>query len=491
MSQSIVERTWVERWLVSTRLDRSSAHILATSAVFTTIALRVEFWGLLGDIAVLLSFTLAILVVAVIGQRGPVALAAGQSIAAAITILRLENAPDLDAAELMFFAMAVLLIMILTEVIDAGRRAIDRAEELIKGRDMQLRTILDMFPNATMVSAMDGTSFNAAAVRQFGYAKEEVMGENLSILEMQPFYPEEDGRDIQRLLIGEESAIGTDQPVYAQRKDGSAFPMKVPGGELRSGGEWFLGNVRDLTERDEAAATLEGKLARVADFNQLDELVHELNQPLAAINNYSDGCTRMLREMDDSFLTPLRQALEEIESQSLRAGQLMNRFKDLWANGEVQKAPVEVLKLMKEALHLGLPASEKEGIKIRLGYQPGTFKSVIVDRILVQQVIINLVRNAVEAMRRVERRELYVFSHTSDRGEVAVIVMDTGGGISEEVADNLFEPFATTKANGRGIGLAVSKRILDAHGTEMTFSSNEDGGTTFRFTLQAYGDERI
>ncbi|WP_274866226.1 sensor histidine kinase [Sinorhizobium meliloti] len=388
MSQSIVERTWVERWLVSTRLDRSPAYILATSAVFTTIALRLEFWELLGNIAVLLSFTLAILVVAVIGQLGPVALAAGQSIAAAITILRLKNAPDLDAAELMFFAMAVLLIMILTEVIDAGRRAIDRAEELIKGRDMQLRTMLDMFPDATMVSATDGT-------------------------------------------------------------------------------------------------------ARVADFNQLDELVHELNQPLAAINNYSDGCTRMLREMDDSFLTPLRQALEEIESQSLRAGQLMNRFKDLWANGEVQKAPVEVLKLMKEALHLGLPASETEGIKIRLGYQPGTFKSVIVDRILVQQVIINLVRNAVEAMRHVERRELYVLSHTSDRGEVAVIVMDTGGGISEEVADNLFEPFATTKANGRGLGLAVSKRILDAHGTEMTFSSNEDGGTTFRFTLQAYGDERI
>ncbi|MDX0482547.1 PAS domain S-box protein [Sinorhizobium medicae] len=491
-SQSTVERTGVERWLASTQLDRSSAYILATSAVLTAVAFRLAFWGLLGEVGVLLSFTLAILVISVIGQRGPVALAAGQSIAAATIVLRLEAATYLDAAELILFATAVFLIMVQTEVIKAGRRAIEQAEELVNGREVQLRTILDIIPDATMVSAADGTivSFNAAAVRQFGYAKEEVIGENLSILEMEPSHPGDDGRHLQRFLIGEESAIGTDRPFYGQRKDGSIFPMKITRGELRSGGEWFLGIVRDLTERKEFAETLEGESAGVVDFSQLDELVHELNQPLSAINNYSDACTRMLRGTHDSVLVQIRQALEEIMRQSLRAGQIMNCLKYMRANGEVQMAPVEVLKMMKEAVDVGLLPSERYGTKIMCGYQPGTFKSVIVDRILVQQVIINLVRNALEAMRHTELREVYVLSNLGDPGEVAVIVMDTGGGISEEVADNLLEPFATTKASGRGIGLSISKRILEAHGTEMIISNN-GSGTTVRFTLRAYGDERI
>ncbi|MDE3820410.1 oxygen sensor histidine kinase FixL [Sinorhizobium meliloti] len=500
LSKSGIERTQRGRRVVRWRGDGVAAYIVAAIVTSSVLAIRMIRAEPIGEGLLLFSFIPAILVVALIGGRNPILFAAGLSLVAAVSHQQISSADGPSVVELLVFGSAVLLIVALGEVLEAARRAIDRTEDVVRARDAHLRSILDTVPDATVVSATDGTivSFNAAAVRQFGYAEEEVIGQNLRILMPEPYRHEHDGYLQRYMATGEKRIIGIDRVVSGQRKDGSTFPMKLAVGEMRSGGErFFTGFIRDLTEREESAARLEqiqAELARLARLNEMGEmastLAHELNQPLSAIANYSHGCTRLLRDMDDAVATRIREALEEVASQSLRAGQIIKHLREFVTKGETEKAPEDIRKLVEESAALALVGSREQGVRTVFEYLPGA-EMVLVDRIQVQQVLINLMRNAIEAMRHVDRRELTIRTMPADPGEVAVVVEDTGGGIPEEVAGQLFKPFVTTKASGMGIGLSISKRIVEAHGGEMTVSKNEAGGATFRFTLPAYLDERI
>ncbi|WP_162303434.1 oxygen sensor histidine kinase FixL [Sinorhizobium medicae] len=499
-AESVVERTRLGQKLVRWRGDGISAYVLGTVAVLNILAIRLAFRELFGDSFLLLSLTPAVLVVAMVGGLKPITFAAGLSLLAASSLRWIENPFEPTIGELIAFGSTMLLIVALGEVLQAARRAIDRTEGVVRARDAHLRSILDTVPDATVVSATDGTivSFNAAAVRQFGYAEEEVIGQNLRILMPEPYRHEHDGYLQRYMATGEKRIIGIDRVVSGQRKDGSTFPMKLAVGEMRSGGErFFTGFIRDLTEREESAARLEqiqDELARLARLNEMGEmastLAHELNQPLSAIANYSHGCTRLLRDMDDAVATRMREALEEVASQSLRAGQIIKHLREFVTNGETEKAPEDIRKLVGESAALALVGSREQGVRTVFEYLPDA-EMVMVDRIQVQQVLINLMRNAIEAMRHVDRRELTIRTMPADPGEIAVVVEDSGGGIPEEVAGQLFKPFVTTKASGMGIGLSISKRIVEAHGGEMTVSKNAAGGATFRFTLPAYLEERI
>ncbi len=500
LSKSGIERTQWGRRVVRWRGDGVAAYIVAAIVTSSVLAIRMIRAEPIGEGLLLFSFIPAILVVALIGGRNPILFAAGLSLVVAVPHQQITSADGPSVVELLVFGSAVLLIVALGEVLEAARRAIDRTEDVVRARDAHLRSILDTVPDATVVSATDGTivSFNAAAVRQFGYAEEEVIGQNLRILMPEPYRHEHDGYLQRYMATGEKRIIGIDRVVSGQRKDGSTFPMKLAVGEMRSGGErFFTGFIRDLTEREESAARLEqiqAELARLARLNEMGEmastLAHELNQPLSAIANYSHGCTRLLRDMDDAVATRIREALEEVASQSLRAGQIIKHLREFVTKGETEKAPEDIRKLVEESAALALVGSREQGVRTVFEYLPGA-EMVLVDRIQVQQVLINLMRNAIEAMRHVDRRELTIRTMPADPGEVAVVVEDTGGGIPEEVAGQLFKPFVTTKASGMGIGLSISKRIVEAHGGEMTVSKNEAGGATFRFTLPAYVDERI
>ncbi|AEG57405.1 oxygen sensor histidine kinase FixL [Sinorhizobium meliloti] len=500
LSKSGIERTQWGRRVVRWRGDGVAAYIVAAIVTSSVLAIRMIRAEPIGEGLLLFSFIPAILVVALIGGRNPILFAAGLSLVVAVSHQQITSADGPSVVELLVFGSAVLLIVALGEVLEAARRAIDRTEDVVRARDAHLRSILDTVPDATVVSATDGTivSFNAAAVRQFGYAEEEVIGQNLRILMPEPYRHEHDGYLQRYMATGEKRIIGIDRVVSGQRKDGSTFPMKLAVGEMRSGGErFFTGFIRDLTEREESAARLEqiqAELARLARLNEMGEmastLAHELNQPLSAIANYSHGCTRLLRDMDDAVATRIREALEEVASQSLRAGQIIKHLREFVTKGETEKAPEDIRKLVEESAALALVGSREQGVRTVFEYLPGA-EMVLVDRIQVQQVLINLMRNAIEAMRHVDRRELTIRTMPADPGEVAVVVEDTGGGIPEEVAGQLFKPFVTTKASGMGIGLSISKRIVEAHGGEMTVSKNEAGGATFRFTLPAYLDERI
>jgi two-component system sensor kinase FixL len=359
--------------------------------------------------------------------------------------------------------------------------------------EAQVRGIFETAPDAAVVINGSGMiqSFNRAAVRQFGYEGSEVIGQNVRILMPDPYRTEHDGYIRRYLETRERRIIGIDRVVVGRRKDGSTFPMKLVVGETPIDGTvYFTGFIRDLTERAESQARLQeiqNELARLARLHELGEmasmLAHELNQPLTAIANLARGSLRILKTMDASEpIGRMREALEEASRQSLRAGEIIRRLRELVATGETPRQSEDVRSLVEEASALALVGSRENGIRTIFDFQAGSLRAMV-DRVQIQQVLLNLIRNAMEAMKDSPRRELAIDIFTTGDDTVAIEVADTGPGIADDVADRLFRPFVSTKANGMGIGLSVSRRIAEAHGGQLTASRNEKGGATFRLTL--------
>lgn len=391
-----------------------------------------------------------------------------------------------------FGLLALAAIFWLLRSVLILRHHADETAETLRERDAHLQSILDTVLDATIVIDISGKmlSFNVSAVRQFGYSADEVIGANVSMLMPEP-YREQHGTYLTRYLsTGEKRIIGMDRVVVGRRKDGSTFPMKLAVGEVRRGDNvYFTGFIRDLTEREESAAMLgqaRTELARLARLNELGEmastLAHELNQPLSAIANYVQGCRRMLEKLDDEHARRMRGALEETAKQAIRAGDIIRHLREFTTRGDTEKAPEDVKHLVEEAGALALVGSRERGIKSVFEFGPDS-GMVVADRVQIQQVLINLMRNAMEAMRDSPRRDLIVRTRPISAERMQVEVEDTGPGISDEIASQLFQPFVTTKPGGMGIGLSISKRIIEAHGGELTVRRNKAGGATFTFTL--------
>jgi two-component system sensor kinase FixL len=487
---------------------RGQGYAFAASAVLIALLLRYFLMGVLDDRAIYILFVPPILLASVTGGIGPGTLAVVLSICS-VAYLRSLTPGGIQAPEMFVFVVVGIAIAVMAESLHVARRAIARSEkalnlaredifkseEALDTREAHLKSILDTVLDATIVSEQDGTivSFNAAAVRQFGYAEDEVIGQNLRMLMPQPYRREHDGYLQRYLTTGEKRIIGVDRVVVGQRKDGSTFPMKLAVGEMRTGGRrFFTGFVRDLTELEESAARLQEvqtELARLARLNEMGEmastLAHELNQPLSAIANYVHGCAHMLRNSTDENAERLRDAMKEAGQQSLRAGQIIKHLREFVTKGETEQIPHNIRQLVEEAGALALVGSREKGVRTVFEFASGA-DTVMVDGIQIQQVLTNLMRNSVEAMKDTFRKELRVEIISSVGDEVTVIVEDSGQGIPVEIAPVLFQPFTTTKAGGMGIGLSISKRIVEAHGGQMTVSKSPLGGARFSFTLPAY-----
>lgn len=370
----------------------------------------------------------------------------------------------------------------------------ETADKLLE-REAHLQSILDTVLDATVVIDPTGIvrSFNASAVRQFGYTPEEAIGQNVSMLMPSPYRDQHDGYLSRYLNTGEKRIIGVDRVVVGRRKDGSTFPMKLAVGEMRQGDlVYFTGFIRDLTEREESQAMLDqarSELARLARLNELGEmastLAHELNQPLSAIANYVQGCRRMLDKIDEEYATRMRGALDETAKQALRAGDIIRHLREFVTRGETDKGPEDINHLVEEAGALALVGSRERGIKSVFDFASDS-SMVVADRVQIQQVLINLMRNAMEAMRDSPEKQLIVRTRHVSPDWLQVEVEDTGPGIADEVAPQLFQPFVTTKANGMGIGLSISRRIIESHGGELTVTKNAAGGATFSFSLPTF-----
>ena len=286
--------------------------------------------------------------------------------------------------------------------------------------------------------------------------------------------------------------------MVGERKDGSTFPMELAVGEMRSSNQrFFTGFIRDLTERQQTEARLQelqSELVHISRLTAMGEmasaLAHELNQPLSAIANYMKGSRRMLEAGTDDRSALLRDAMDKAAEQALRAGQIIRRLRDFVARGESERRVESVKKLVEEASALALVGAKDQGVRVRFQFDP-TIDLVLADKVQIQQVLLNLLRNAVEAMESSQRRELAISTAPDKDGMLAISVADTGSGISPDIATHLFQPFVTNKRNGMGVGLSISRTIVEAHGGQIGASPNPAGGTTFRFTLRAVTQEEV
>ncbi len=375
-----------------------------------------------------------------------------------------------------------------------------QAEEALRIRESHLRSILETIPDAMIV--IDGSGvmqfFSSAAERQFGYSESEAIGQNVSMLMPTPDRSRHDGYLARYLSTGERHIIGIGRIVTGQRKDGTTFPMHLSIGEMQSGGvPYFTGFARDLTEHQQTQARLQelqSELVHVSRLSAMGEmassLAHELNQPLAAISNYMKGSRRLLATSSDPNRSRIESAMDRAAEQALRAGQIIRRLRDFVSRGESEKRVESLAKLIEEAGALGLVGAREQGVQLRFNLNP-KHDLVLVDRVQIQQVLVNLFRNALEAMAHSPQRELIASNAKVTDDMIEVAVFDTGSGIPDDVMSHLFQTFFTTKETGMGVGLSISRSIIESHGGRMWAESNSSGGATFRFTLPAASSESL
>jgi two-component system, LuxR family, sensor kinase FixL len=358
--------------------------------------------------------------------------------------------------------------------------------------EAHLRSILATVPDAMIIIDEVGTilSFSTAAEKMFGYAEEEVVGENVSMLMPSPDRERHDGYLKNYRDTGVRKIIGTGRVTTARHRDGNSFPIELSVGEAKfEGTRVFTGFIHDITQRQKAELRfheLQSELAHVGRLTELgtlaSSLAHELNQPLTAIANYCEGASALLEEEPDrEGLDMAREALRDTAEQALRAGEIVRRMRDFLSHGESEHRIESLSKIMTEANALALVGSREHDIEVQISLDPEA-ESVFVDRIQIQQVLVNLIRNAIEAMLDSPVRTLTI-STSAEEDMITVAIEDSGSGISDELAPQLFQPFVTSKEAGMGIGLSICRTIIEAHGGRIWFEPAAEGGTIFQFTL--------
>jgi two-component system, LuxR family, sensor kinase FixL len=387
-----------------------------------------------------------------------------------------------------------IFVGIIRDITD--RKAAELAQ---RESELRLRSILDTVPDAIVVIDAQGMiqSFSPAAERLFGYDSEEVAGRNVNILMPTPYREAHDGYLDRYLRTGERRIIGIGRVVVGLRKSGETFPMELQVGEFAfAGSRYFTGFVRDLTERQEAERRIQDLQAELLHASRLSvmgqmasTMAHELNQPLTAVMNYLEA-GRQLIATGMGGPERVSEMMEKAIAQAQRAGEVIRQLRGFVSKGEAERRIQNLNQLIEEALALALVGARQRGVRASLELDH-TLPPVLVDHVQIQQVVLNLVRNAVEAMEEVERRELTIGTRAiPEQGMAEVIVADTGPGIAPELADRLFQPFVTTKATGMGLGLSICREIVEAHHGRLSAAQKSSGGTVFRVTLPIASPEK-
>jgi len=470
-------------------------YAIAATAVAIAFAARAALSPILQDHSPYLFFVPAVLVAAGLGGFGPGLFAT--LLGMVLGFLLLEN---LSAITLPAIVSAAVFGLIGGGTAWGGEqlkrnreRAATSARDAVR-REAHLQSILDTVPDAMIVIDEQGIvqSFSAAAERLFGYSAAQAIGQNVKMLMPSPYREEHDTYVQRYLRTGEKRIIGIGRVVVGERKDGSTFPMELAVGEMRSSSRrFFTGFIRDLTEHQKTEARLQELQAELVHISRLtamgemaSTLAHELNQPLSAIANYLKGSRRLLETGNGERSIKVRDAVDKAADQALRAGQIIRRLRDFVARGESEHRVESVKKLIEEASALALVGVKDRGIRALFRFDPAV-DLVLADKVQIQQVLLNLMRNAIEAMEASDRRELIVAAKRQGDELVEISVADTGCGIPADAAGQLFQPFFTTKRHGMGVGLSISRTIVEAHGGKMQVEPNPEGGTIFRFTLRS------
>ena len=346
----------------------------------------------------------------------------------------------------------------------------------VPGNDALLRALIAAAVDGIIVTDAQGTVcvYSGACERLFGYGPHDVIGRNIAMLMPQAHGGLQEGY---RIVVG-------------RRRDGSMFPMELATGKMCDGdAPLFAGFVRDVTGRqgnEQRLYELQAELVHVSRLNAMVQvssaIAHELNEPLTAIMNYVEAAKRTLGAAGQAAATRAQEIIGKASKQILRADSIIRNLREFTEKRECKKTRESLNKVVEEAIALGFVGATQGGVKIQLDLDPA-LPPVLIDRVQIQHVLINLIRNSIEAMHTSDRRELSLATGVVEPGFVQVAVRDTGPGLSADVIRRLFQPFVTTKDNGMGIGLTICQSIIDAHGGSIWTVHGTSPGADFRFRL--------
>lgn len=403
---------------------------------------------------------------------------------------------SIEGSSRTFYDEAGNLIRTVGALVNVTER--DEREAALRAREAQLRSVLETVPDAMVVIDEQGTihQFSATAEALWGYRAIDVVGCNFTMLSPA------DGREayaneLMRFFRGSEGGLARSGPAVGEAADGRRFPLEVRSGLARVDGRLLLTVFfRDISERlaaEERLSDLNAELAHVSRQSAMSELAadlaHELNQPLSATANFL-AAARMLIDKGEE-LDRVNDMLRMGNEQTQRAGQIIRRLRDFVTRGEVEMRVESIESTVRDAVELVLMGTGQFDIKVIYDISPDA-PEMHADRIQVQQVIVNLLRNSLEAMRGLSRnqRQITIASRKIDHHMIEIEVGDSGPGIPAHVLEQLFTRFSSTKVDdgGMGIGLSISKRIIEAHGGMLSADNRPEGGAVFRFTLPAVGE---
>jgi two-component system sensor kinase FixL len=368
--------------------------------------------------------------------------------------------------------------------------AIRAEEERRTQADRHLAQIVESSDDVILSKSLDGTvrTWNAAAEHIFGYTAAEVVGKPISVIIPADLQPEEE-EILQKIRAGDSIHHYETTRLC---KDGRKITVSLSVSPIRDSSGNIIGAskiARDVTEQrqtEQHAAKLQAELAHVARINAVSQLssalAHELNQPLTAIMNYVSAAKLRWAQAGGDSNDKGASLLDRAIAQAERAGAIIQRLRAFLEKREPHRVEQDLNTVLQEAIALGFVGSSNDGIVLKLDLAPD-LPAVHVDKIQIEQVIVNLLRNAAEAMKDSVRRELSVASYRAGSKLIEVAIMDTGPGIPDSIAERLFEPFVTTKEKGMGVGLSISRTIVEAHGGRIWMVPNPSGGTIFKMQL--------
>ena len=374
----------------------------------------------------------------------------------------------------------------ITELKDSKHQLLERETKLNAIFNASIEGIITIDTAGIILST------NTAVTTIFGYSEEELIGCSFNKLLSQS-QSKKQGQDVSRYLQAKmPSIIGLIREVDGVRKDGTVVPLDISLVEFSLDGKhYFTGIVRDVSLRKYQEQKDKEHLEELAHVTRLcligemgSGIAHEVNQPLTAIVNYTQACLRFIGA-DKTDFDQLGEILFKIHQQALKAGQIIHRMKDFVSNRKMCRTDTDINSLVEDAASLCASDLKQNNIMLELDLAKN-IPIMTIDDIQIEQVLLNLIRNSIDAMTTIPKnkpRRLRIRSHIKKLDLVEIKVNDNGSGINDAQKGKILTPFFTTKATGMGMGLSISRSIIEAHQGVFKFSSNPDEGTTFSFTL--------
>jgi len=367
----------------------------------------------------------------------------------------------------------------------------ERAQELaLQEREAELRSILETAPEAVFVVDVSGRIdyMNSTASRMFGYSLSELEGGEFDHL-LTGAQPPRETRD-EHFHSDEDSPLSYPRRLIGRRSNGSNFPIEMTFVKVKGANEThYTAFIRDLTDEDATKARLEllqTEMLHGTRYSAMGAMAsmlsHELNQPLTALAAYMEGSSILLMRGRDEDRTKLTRIFKSAAQEAVRAGAIMRRLRDFASDGEAQLEIHDAAEVVRSSLILVAGAAEAADVRMEVDVAPGT-GSIFADAIQVQQVIGNLCRNAIDAMRERPERVLTVRAAPGDELTTHFTIHDTGSGIPAEIRERIFDAFVSTKKEGTGVGLSICRTIVEAHGGRIWLEPTAQG-SCFGFSLR-------